>query len=269
MEREIAKAPRYIFQAHHLAETLKLKTLEPSLGMSAITRTSLKLVYEDGEASFIFLYSFGALVFFNVDPARQTAFIEKLKVIVGKSDVLVTSDEYALEVQEGVKNEVQFERVVMDRLTLDRINLLALILAQSTTLEYFEIKVDELLRKTSEISEHLKRKGQLKRSVKEIYKFVGYCMSTKQELVTSMYLLDRPDETWQDQVLDSLHRDASEMFELRSRYKTIDYKLKMIQENLELIGDLLSTRKGELLEVLIILLIAVEIALFMYELWWK
>ncbi len=131
------------------------------------------------------------------------------------------------------------------------------------------VKVDELLATTSEISDNLKRKGELKRRAKDINKFIGYCMVTKQELVTSMYLLDRPEETWQDQVLDGLHRDASEMFEIRSRYKTIDYKLKMIQESLELIGDLLSTRKAELLSVLIIILIGVSVVLAVYKLWGK
>jgi len=95
MEHEITKAPRYIFQAYHVAETLKLKTLEPALAMSATTRTSTKLIYQDGEASFIFVYSFGALIFFNVEPARQTAFIEKLKAIIGTADPFPPPDDVA------------------------------------------------------------------------------------------------------------------------------------------------------------------------------
>jgi len=268
-EREVAEVPRYIFQVYHFAETLKLKAIEPLMGMPAITRSANKLVYQEEEGSFFFLYRFGSLVFFNVEPARQTAIMEKLKLITGRSDFLVTSDEYALETQKDSPNSVQFERVIVDKLTLDRVEIMALILAQSTTLEYFEIKVDELVGKSGEIGDLLKRTGRLWLRSTKINRFIGNCMATKQELVTSLYLLDKPDETWQDQILDSLYRDAVDMFELKERYKTIDYKLKMVQENLELIGDLLAGRKNTFLEFLIVVLIAVEIVLFVYDLWLK
>ena len=88
--------------------------------------------------------------------------------------------------------------------------------------------------------------------------------TTKQDLVASLYLLDKPDETWDDQMLDTLYREAVEMFELKDRYKTVDYKLRMTQENLELIAELLQYRNANLLEWAIILLIAVEIVLFLF-----
>lgn len=269
MEQEVTQAPRYVFQSYHLADYLRLKHIEPKMGLPAITRTGTKLVYKDGDASFFFLYRFGSLVFFNVEPKRQTAIIERLKVILGKSDILGVSDEYALEVHEGVKNEVHFERVVLDKLTQDRIDLLSLVLGQSTALEYFEIKVDDLLRQAREISDLLQETGRMKRTARKVNKFIGYCMATKQDLVSSMYLLDKPDETWEDQVLDNLYRDATEMFELRERYRTIDYKLKMIEDNLKVISNVLANRKMAFLEWLIIILIAIEVILFVYELWIK
>ena len=55
------------------------------------------------------------------------------------------------------------------------------------------------------------------------------------------------------------------MFELRERYKTLDYKLRMIQENLELISDLLQNRNANSLEIAIIVLIAVEIVLYVMQ----
>ena len=65
--------------------------------------------------------------------------------------------------------------------------------------------------------------------------------------------------------LDALYREARDMFELRDRYKTLDYKLRMIQENLELISELLQHRNANSLELAIIILIAVEIVLFVLE----
>jgi len=79
--------------------------------------------------------------------------------------------------------------------------------------------------------------------------------------------LDKPDETWEDQVLDNLHREASEMFELRDRYKTLDKKLRMIEGHMVIISNLLAHRKAAFLEWTIIILIAVEVVLFVFDIW--
>jgi len=55
------------------------------------------------------------------------------------------------------------------------------------------------------------------------------------------------------------------MFEIKDRYKTLDYKLRMIQENLELIANLLQYRHANYLEWAIIILIAIEIFFSIYE----
>lgn len=266
MERELEFAPRYFFHAYHLTETLKLKEIDRLFDRAAKTQSSSKLVYQDGEDRYFFIYRFGSVIFFNVEPARQTAIIERIRMMIGQKPEMLTSEEFVVEVRPGERNDVGFERAVLDRLTLERIDLMALVLAQSTALEYFEIKVDDLVRRTGDIGRDLRQKGRLTRGVGEIKRFIGHCISTKQELVASLYLLDKPDEIWNDQMLDALYRDAADMFELRDRYKTLDYKLRMIQENLELISELLQYRHANALEIAIVVLIAVEIALFVIQL---
>jgi required for meiotic nuclear division protein 1 len=264
-ELSLDLAPRYFYHAYHLAETLKLKEIDRLFDKAAKTQSASKLVYQDGEDRYFFVYRFGSIIFFNVEPERQRSIIERIKMVLGPKPEMLTSEEFVVELQPGAKNDVGFERALLDRLTLERIELLALILAQSTALESFEFKVDELVRRTGDIGRTLKQKGRLAMSANEIKRFIGHCIETKQNLVASLYLLDKPDEVWNDQLLDALYRDAADMFELRDRYKTLDYKLRMIQENLELISELLQHRNANSLEVAIIVLIAVEIILFVMQ----
>lgn len=265
-EKEIEFAERYTFHAYHLAEMLKLKDIDRLVDMTARTQSSTKLVYQDGRDRYFFIYRFGVVIFFNVEPERQRAVIEKIKMATGQKVEMLTSEEFLVDIKRGEKNSVGFERAVLDKLTIERIDLLAFVLAQSTALEYFELRVNDLLRQTKDIGLALRSHGRLKRSASNIKKFIGQCITTKQDLVASLYLLDKPDETWDDQMLDNLYREASDMFELKDRYKTIDYKLRMIQENLELIADLLQNRHANFLEWAIIILIAIEIVLFVMEL---
>jgi uncharacterized Rmd1/YagE family protein len=267
-ERELDLAPRYVFQAYHLAETLKLKELDRLFGAVARSQSATKLVYQSGEDRFFFVYRFGSVIFFNMEPEEQRGVIEKIKLVMGLSPEILTSEEFAVEIRPEGKNSVGFERAILDRITLERIDLLALILAQSTALEHFEHKVDEILSKAGDIGQSLKKRGRLSLSSRQIKRFIGQCITTKQNLVASLYLLDKPDETWEDQMLDNLYRDAVEMFELKDRYKTVDYKLRMIQENLELIATLLQYRHANFLEWAIIILIAIEIVLFMLDPSW-
>jgi len=256
----------YIFHASHLYEAFKLKDVDRHFAGEAISRSSSRLVFEDGENSYAFIYRFGSVIFFNMAPERREWIIDRLGSFRRDKYELLTSEDFAVDISDDGSTQVGFERASIDKLSLDRVEMLALILAQSTALESFEFKVDDMLNRTADIGHALRRRGRLERRVKEIKKFMGQCITTKQDLVASLYLLDKPDETWEDQVLDKLYRDAVDMFELRDRYRTVDYKLKMIQENLELIAELVQYRHSNFLEWGIIVLIAIEIVLFVFQL---
>ncbi len=260
---------RYVMQGYNVAETLKLKEIDRLFRGSSSAQSATKLVYREGEQGFYYIYRFGSVIFFNVDPERQRAIIEKIKMVIGHKPEMLSSEEFYVEVRPVEKSSVGFEGATLDRLSTDRVEIIAFVLAQSTAVEYFEARVDEMLKLTGEIGQSLKDKGRLKRSSTEIKKFIGQCITAKQQLVASLYLLDKPDETWDDQVLDNLYRDAVEMFEIRDRYKTLDYKLRMIQENLELIANLLQYRHANYLEWAIIILIAIEIVFSIYEHFFK
>ncbi|MBN1283585.1 MAG: RMD1 family protein [Proteobacteria bacterium] len=259
----------YIFHGYHLTETLRLKDLERLFEGQAAAQSANRLVYREAEDRYFFVYRFGAVIFFNVTPERRQEVIERIKRIMGYGPDLLTSEDFAVEVRSGEPCSVRFERAIIDRLTLERIDILALVLAQSVALEHFEINVDQMIRESAGIGKALRKHGRMARSTRDIKKFIGKCIVTKQELVASLYLLDKPDETWNDQVLDSLYHGGYGMFELRERYKTIDYKLRMVQENLELISDLLQHRTANALEWAIIILILIEIPLFVFDLFFR
>ena len=98
-------------------------------------------------------------------------------------------------------------------------------------------------------------------------KFIGFCLNTKQNLISSTYILDSPDPTWEDQALGDLHRQMAEMFELRERYKNLEYRLQLIQNTVEVLTDLSQNRRMFVLELWIVILIAVEVVLFVYDIW--
>ena len=226
---------KYRFTAYDLYEILKLKEIARALPGNALSPSSTKLVYRLGDGSYCFIYRFGSVVFFDVPETRQKEIVETIVKRGTAKQKILSIDHFSLRVDPGAPIAVGFEEAVIDRLELDRIDLLALVLAQSAGLEYFEWRVDEMLESTGEIAERLRKQGRLVLGGRAIRRLIGQCIASKQELVASLYLLDKPDEAWNDELLDNLYREAIDMFELRDRYRTVDYKLRMVQENLELI----------------------------------
>jgi len=260
---------KYSLKAYSFTEIPKLKGLDKILEGTTTVHSVTKLICQVGENSYFFVYHFGSIVFFNIEESRQKEILAKISNFSSHSPETQATEEFRVEVLPNEKITVGFESVSLDNLSLDRLDILALILGQSTALEYFENKVDEMLVRIKEIGLDLKKKGRLDRSSNKIKRFIGNCITTNLDLVANLALLDKPDEIWNDQLLDDLYRETREMFEIRDRYKTLDYKLRMIQENLELIADLLQHRYANWLEWAIIILIAVEIVFFIYELFLK
>ncbi len=88
---------------------------------------------------------------------------------------------------------------------------------------------------------------------------IGSTATTRQKIVSNLAILDPPDETWKSKEFELFFRELQQNFDIEVRFRTLDRKLSLIQDNIELLADLLSTRKSHILETLVILLIAVEI----------
>jgi len=266
MGLENSLSQKYALHAYHLTNTLKLKEVNKLFTGLATAESSTKLIFKKDSDKYFFVYRFGSIVFFNMERTDRESILEKLQAMIGQTPEMVTSDEFTIDIQPDGKTNVGFENATLKKLSLEAIDILTLVMAQSTALEFFELKMDDLLKKTDDFGLTLRQKGRLVKRASEIKKFIGYCITVKQDLVSTLYILDKPDETWNNQELDNLYHDAKEMFELTDRYKTLDYKLRMAQENLELISELLQYRNANSLEWAIIILIAVEIILFLFQL---
>lgn len=92
-------------------------------------------------------------------------------------------------------------------------------------------------------------------------KFIGLGLSTRREIVSRLSIMDSPDVAWEDPSADQLFNELRANFELQARFRTLEYKLRLIHESAEVLVDLSNTRRFTMLEITVIILIAVEILL--------
>jgi uncharacterized Rmd1/YagE family protein len=162
---------------------------------------------------------------------------------------------------------VQFDRVVVPEASAATLGIIGILLAQSVSMDYYEEDVREILRRTDTIITSLQVEGRLPGRVPDLVKFIGSCIATKNGVISTLSLFDKPDATWENRELDRLHGALRLELEIEDRFRGLEAKLRMIQENLVLLVDLSQQRSTWRLELTVVLLILFEVMIMLWQLW--
>jgi uncharacterized Rmd1/YagE family protein len=251
-------APLHAFQAMAFVENLPLRELAASYPEAR--RTPHELRYRPAAGGEVFLYPFGAVVFCDVpQPARdeEMARLRRVRPALTSSsaaeDFTVREDPQARpDVTEGV--------LVLDRMTPDRTSIIALTVAQSAAMEYYERIVEQMFERTDRLVDRLERWGTVSPWTRPLHKFIGAAIGTRSEVLSILHLFDKPDEVWDDPGIALIYDELRAEFDLSDRYQALELKLRSVQEALELVLDVARDRRLVLLEVAIMLLIVSELA---------
>src|SRR4051812_13275742 len=122
----------YPFRAYHIAERLKLREVRDKLGYVAKEFSNYEMVVQvPGEDSYLLIYNFGSVVFFNVPDKDLEAEMARLSEFRTPSDTMRTSDNFVIEISESGQNRALFDKLEVRQLTYDSIKIASVLLAQS------------------------------------------------------------------------------------------------------------------------------------------
>jgi uncharacterized Rmd1/YagE family protein len=250
------------FDALAWEENFALKRLRDAIpGCRATTREISWLADGGGE---VFAYPFGAVVFHDVPPERRQAEIDKVMRAYPALKNAVATEDYRVREESSVKTGVSEAMLHIDRLTPERAGMVALTVAQSSAMEFYERLIEALFQRVQVLVDRLEKRGNVSLRTKPLHRFFGEAISTRNEVIAVLYLLDKPDVTWDDHVMDMIYDDLRDEFDLGDRYESVESKLRSIQETLELILDIARERRMMFLEVSVALLFVLEVA---FEIW--
>jgi required for meiotic nuclear division protein 1 len=246
------------FTAIAFEENLSLRELLPAFAGARLGHRELYVPADGGE---IFLYPFGAVVFHNVPPERREAELAQLHRTRPGLTTQVVRESFTVREEGGARVDIVEGTLVVDQLTPGRAAVVALIVAQSAAMEYYERIVEKLFTRTDALVDPLERRGTVPLRTRELHRFIGQAIGTRSEVISVLSLLDKPDATWDDPALDRIYDDLRAEFDLLDRYSALTQKLQGVQEALELLLDVARDRRMWLLEAAIFLLIALEVVL--------
>jgi uncharacterized Rmd1/YagE family protein len=248
------------FYAVAFAENLSLKDLSEIYPDSKRTPHELRFVPPDGGT--VFLFPFGAMVFLNVSAETRENELSRLRRLQpALSSPTVISEEFTVRASQNQPSQVVDGALVLDRMTEARAGVIALIVAQSAAMEYYERTIDGMFEETARQVLRLESHGTTAWKTRPLHRFIGSALVTRHEVLSVLHLLDKPDEAWDDPEIDRIYDRLRAEFDLSDRYRALEIKLGSIQESLELVLDAIRDRRLVLLEAAVVLLIVFEIVL--------
>jgi uncharacterized Rmd1/YagE family protein len=252
-------APMHVFHAVAFVENLSLKDL--AAAYPGAKRTPHQLGFRTASGGDVYIYPFGAIVFRDVAvPEREAELVRLGRARPGLTSATVIED-FAVREDPGGKAIVSGGALTIDRLTEERASVIALTVAQSAAMEYYERIVEEMFARTGRIVDRLEVRGSVPFRTRPLHRFIGTAISTRNEVLSILHLLDKPDEAWDDPGMDRIYDELRAEFDLVDRYQSLEQKLRSVQEALELVLDVARDRRLVLLEATIVLLIVFELLL--------
>ena len=92
---------------------------------------------------------------------------------------------------------------------------------------------------------------------------IGNVLSVKQTAVAHLSLFDKPEEVWKSPDLENMYNRLNSEYELRSRFEILDKKINYLSDISQMLMNFLAEKRNAALEMIIIILIAIEIVLFL------
>jgi uncharacterized Rmd1/YagE family protein len=248
--------------AWFLGERIDLRALERGSHVALVP-----LTVRAGEHGYAVLFRYGAVVSIALQPVEEAAFLETLRPFVHGAVAEPESEESDIRIEpdqvEGVDME---DRIVLYAASLERLQIVAHILAKSTVLAYYEERIAAIFDQIERLAEDLQRGARRPASGRELLRQIGNVLLTQTRTVGRVEVTEKPDVTWDMPELDRLYERLSAEYELRERDLALGRKLELIARTAQTYLDLLQNRQSLRLERYIVLLIGVEIVLFLYDL---
>ncbi|HZZ91208.1 MAG TPA: RMD1 family protein [Usitatibacter sp.] len=249
----------HTFHAVALVENLNLKELASAYPEGH--RTPHELWYRAASGGLVFLYPFGAIALCDVPEAERKGELERLRAAHrGLHDAQAVED---LVVHEAAvaKPDMREGDLVVDHLSFEGTSVVAITVAQSAAMEYYERIVDQMFSRTDHLVERLEASGRGPLATRPLHRFIGAAIGTRNEVLSILHLMDKPDAIWDDTTADLIYQELRAEFDLADRYMSLEHKLRSVQDALELLLDMSRDSRLVLLEVSVVLLIVVEIVL--------
>ncbi|MES2811058.1 MAG: RMD1 family protein [Bacteroidota bacterium] len=248
-------------EAIQMAESFNIKKFRAAFQNEVHSGSTTEVFYFlPDQNRFLYVVDYGVVVFGNYEENDKDELFNFIKPFASKLVHLDLSEDYRIVIDSNSsKTIVKNDWVTIPQFNPSALHIVMLNIGQSVALEYYETLTDELITSSKQYIVELETKGRLSISKTNLLKYIGKVLNVKNSIIDNLYILDDPNLVWDNEELNLLNRRLKLNFDINPRFKDLDYRLKIVEDNLTLFTDVLNVRESNRLEWVIIILIALEI----------
>lgn len=251
-------------RALYLGERIDVRALEATARLSPLS----PLVLSAGERGVAAFFRYGVVVLFNVAPLEEAGFITQLKTFVGEPFAKPETEELEIRVADdgavdGAEGPISTtsQALTVASLTVERVQVIAEILARSVALSRYEAAVRESYSAMEGWAQSLQQGIKRTSLQTQLRKNLGKTILIQSAMTGRIEIDDKPELLWERPDLERLYVRLEDEFELRERDMVLERRLGLISSTAEMLLNLSDNKHAHRLEWYIIALIVIEIVI--------
>lgn len=189
---------------------------------------------------------------FSISPLEKIE-VDSFYFYIGNATHIYTQDRFNLDIIELESDNVSIKLAISYGL------------AQSIKLASYEEAIQKTIKANERIAEELGTHGKITLSRHAISKRMGEIFLERSYVNLSSEYLEMPEYFWQFPSLEAYYLMAEKYLDVPRRATALNHKLDVLHEIFDMLNNQLQHRHSNMLEVIIILLIALEIGISLFD----
>jgi uncharacterized Rmd1/YagE family protein len=251
------------FTAHALYVGDRINTM----GFESEALSAVPLAIRVNRTGIAVLFRYGVAVLIGVSPPDEIAFLERLKPRIGGIFARF-EEETAIVTIGGEEDQVPAGGPIQLRNMLpERLLVIADVLAKSVVLAHDERQVARVFEIIEPFARELADHGRTRRDRRAVLQLIGNALLVQHRVSGRVAIGEKPDALWERPDLERLYARLEDEYELKERVDTLSRKLAVVSETADTLADIIDTRRSLRLELIVVVLIAVEIIGTFYQIY--
>lgn len=259
----VTAAQRQTARALRLGGRLNLADLDTAdlTRFDAIAGSPLVLRLESGGV--VALFGYRTVVFIGASANEQETILQKLADRI--EDPIDTAVDVDTEIEIGAGTKVAGDHITVRDTSQSSLVAIADALAKKVALTFEEAEVRKLLKALEPFAGDLADSGRLPLNRRRMLRTVGQVFRAHRRLLERVEVDEWPELAPDHGEPGRLSECLAEAYHLRKRARSVSSKLDVIEVMTGGLTELINAQRENRVELLIVLLIAIEIAIWVYE----
>ncbi|KAK6341233.1 hypothetical protein TWF696_008319 [Orbilia brochopaga] len=210
----------------------------------------------------VFLFEYGVVVIWGMTLQEEKRFLKDIAKFemekLGEEDVQI--ENFNFYVTSSYQPRIYNDFITLSAGSSYMVKLsISHAIAQSVKISLYEDLVDNTIEDTKSIPQDVALTGKVRMSRRKIMMHIGDLFILRININLQGSVMDSPELMWAEPQLEPIYQAARSYLEINQRVTLLNQRLDVIGDLLQMLKEQLSHSQGERLEWVVIILIAVEI----------